>query len=100
MGSNSYLSFAANSRKSNQATQNRRCIIEFLIFDMTILYSTTPDYVVISGAMKPSTSERNNQPVTDNVVRTAHEDGIPMASIEIHGDKWCVFGDDRVSGFV
>lgn len=23
----------------------------------------------------------------------------PMASIEIHGDQWCVWGNDRVSDF-
>lgn len=30
----------------------------------------------------------------DNFIRTAYEDGIQTASIEVHGDKWCVFGND------
>lgn len=33
-------------------------------------------------------------------VRTAYEEGIPSASINIYGDKWCVFGNDRVLNII
>lgn len=61
---------------------------------------TTAHDVVGSRAMKPAANEQNNQPLTDNSVRTAYEEGIPMALVDVHGDKWCVFGDDRVPGFM
>lgn len=67
---------------------------------MIVLHLTMPDGVLLFSAMHPSAIEQASQPTTGNSVRTAYEDGIPMASVEIHGDKWCVLGNDRVPGFV
>ena len=39
-----------------------------------------------------------NQPTVGYFV--AGEFGQPMASVEIHGDKWCVLGNSRVSDLV
>jgi len=35
-----------------------------------------------------------------NRVKLAHEEGIPTASVEIYGDKWCIFGNNRFEDFV
>ena len=39
-------------------------------------------------------------PADINTVRTAYEEGIPAASIEIHGYKWCIWGNNGVNDLV
>ena len=67
---------------------------------MKIFYLTPPGELLLSGVMRSPACEQTNRPVNDNGVRTAYEDGIPTASIEVYGDKWCVFGNCGVSNLV
>ncbi len=41
-----------------------------------------------------------HQVATTNVVKVAYEDGIPSASVEVYGDKWCVLGNGGLSDVV
>jgi hypothetical protein len=43
-------------------------------------------------------NQTSSQPTVGYFV--AGEFGQPMASVEIHGDKWCVLGNGRVSDVV
>lgn len=50
-------------------------------------------------AMKP-TSAQLDQPDTNNTIRVAFEDGIPTASVQVHGDKWCTARDRWIDNVV
>jgi hypothetical protein len=50
--------------------------------------------------MKKQSQKKEKAQADLNAARTAYEEGIPMASIEVHGDKWCAFGNDSLSAFV
>ena len=47
-----------------------------------------------------TTQSQEKIPSDSNTVRTAFEEGIPSASIEVHGDKWCVWGNSGVGDLV
>ena len=51
------------------------------------------------NAMNAATQEPD-QLTTNHVFKAAYEDGIPSASVEVYGDKWCVLGDSSVLNLV
>jgi hypothetical protein len=65
-----------------------------------IIHLTTRGDWVICGGMKSTPCEQADEPIASSGIRTAYEDGIPAASIEVYGDKWCVFGNDNVSNLM
>ncbi len=68
-------------------------------FKRQLTLSRNHAQVELSNPMNP-VPDHTTRPETNNgTVNTAYEDGIPMASIEVHGDKWCVFGDQGIFRF-
>ena len=47
-----------------------------------------------------TTQSQEKTPPDSNAVRMAFEEGIPAASVEVYGDKWCVLGDNGVGDLV
>jgi hypothetical protein len=56
--------------------------------------------VVLAGRENMNARQIEDRKDDPNSARTAYEEGIPSASIQIHGDEWCVFGNVRLSNFV
>jgi len=65
--------------------------------------TVSPELVTVltvssNPSMNIGAKQDRDRPSTE--VRTAHEEGIPAASIQIYGDEWCIFGNIRLSNFM
>lgn len=67
-----------------------------LVNSFTKGLTVSPELVIllkVSGNPSMNIGAKQDCERSSTEARTAHEEGIPSASIQIYGDKWCVFRD-------